>query len=81
MEYSGQNSHGPTLSNITLDSANALYDSAQGHALCNQILVNYLLYESHNYILDGICPIMDGYDLLAITPTGSGKRSFQRILQ
>ena len=28
---------------------------------------------AHHYNLDGRCPVMDGFDLLATTPTGSGK--------
>jgi len=52
------------------------YDSFPGHALCKKILQKYLLYEPHDYQLDGICPVMDGYDLLATTPTGSKKTGF-----
>jgi len=53
--------------------ADTKYDSLEGRALCERILAKYLAYEPHDYQLDGICPIMDGYDLLATTPTGSGK--------
>ena len=49
------------------------YDSPQGHALCKKILAKDLLFDPHDYQLDGICPAMDGYDLLATTPTGLGK--------
>ena len=56
------------------------YDSDAGHALCKRILQKYLPYEPHDYILDGICPVMDGYDLLAITPTGSGKAGYFILL-
>lgn len=31
------------------------------------------IYDPHNYQLDGICLVLDGFDLLATTPTGSGK--------
>jgi hypothetical protein len=36
-------------------------------------------HEPHDYQLDG-CPVMDGYDLLATTPTGSGKTGFLFML-
>ena len=35
---------------------------------------------AHNYILDGRCPVMDGFDLLATTPTGSGKAGYLILL-
>ena len=56
------------------------YDSDAGWALCKRILEKYLPHEPHDYILDGICPVMDGYDLLATTPTGSGKVGYFILL-
>ena len=56
------------------------YDSDAGRALCKRILEKYLPYEPHDYILDGVCPVMDGYDLLATTPTGSGKAGYFILL-
>ena len=47
-----------------------------GWALCKSILAKYLPYDPHDYQLDGICPTMDGYDLLATTPTGQGKTGY-----
>ena len=35
---------------------------------------------AHDYILDGRCPVMDGFDLLATTPTGSGKVGYLILL-
>jgi hypothetical protein len=52
------------------------YDSPQGGALCKKILAKYLQYDPHDYQLDGICPAMNGYDLLATTPTGSGNTGY-----
>jgi ATP-dependent helicase YprA (DUF1998 family) len=52
------------------------YDSSECRALCSRILAKYLLYEPHDYQLDGICPVMDGFDLLVTTPTGSGKTCY-----
>ena len=56
------------------------YDSIGGRALVKQIVSNYLSYDPHAYVLDGVCPVMDGYDLLATTPCGSGKTTFFIIL-
>jgi hypothetical protein len=56
------------------------YDSDAGRALCKRILEKYLPYEPHDYILDGVCPVMDGYDLLATTPTGWGKAGYFILL-
>ena len=35
---------------------------------------------AHHYNLDGRCPVMDGFDLLATTPTGSGKVGYLILL-
>jgi ATP-dependent helicase YprA (DUF1998 family) len=56
------------------------YNSLEGHNLCKKILAKYLPYDPHDYQLDGICPVMDGYDLLAATPTGSGKTGYLIML-
>ena len=36
---------------------------------------------AHHYNLDGRCPVMDGFDLLATTPTGSGKVGYLILLR
>jgi ATP-dependent helicase YprA (DUF1998 family) len=56
------------------------YDSSEGRALSSRILAKYLPYEPHDYQLDGICPVMDGFDLLVTTPTGSGKTGYLIML-
>jgi len=56
------------------------YNSDTGRALCKQILVKYLPYEPHTYQLDGICPALDGIDLLVTIPTGSGKTGYLIML-
>jgi len=56
------------------------YDSIQGRQLCKKILAKYVTYNPHDYILDGICPVMDGFDLLATTPCGSGKSGYLILL-
>ena len=70
---------GPSTSSES-SSNKQKYDSVAGRALCKRILKKYLPYEPHDYILDGICPVMDGYDLLATTPTGSGKSGYYILL-
>ncbi|KIM86933.1 hypothetical protein PILCRDRAFT_815388 [Piloderma croceum F 1598] len=49
------------------------YDSIQGHQLCKKILARYVTYDPHDYILDAVHPVIDGFNLLATTPTGLGK--------
>jgi len=71
---------GSSMSSDNCLSNKQKYDSVAGRALCKRILKKYLLYEPHNYILDGICPVMDGYDLLATTPTVSGKSGYYILL-
>src|ERR1700683_4222375 len=56
------------------------YDSNDGRLLCRRILSKYLPYNLHDYQLDGICPVLDGFDLLATTPTGSGKTGYLIML-
>jgi superfamily II DNA/RNA helicase len=56
------------------------YDTHGGRRLCKKILAKYVTYDPHDYILDGICPVMDGFDLLATTPTGSGKAGYLILL-
>jgi hypothetical protein len=49
----------------------------EGHALARRILhASPLLYDPHDYQIEGICCSLDGTDLLALTPTGSGKTGF-----
>lgn len=52
------------------------YDSPEGRALVRKILIEALPYEPHDYIVDGICPVLDGRDLLATAATGGGKTGF-----
>ena len=62
------------------DTGGGKYDSSQGRQLCRKILAEYVLYDPHDYILDGICPVMDGFDLIAMAPTGSGKTGYLILL-
>ncbi|KAI9060857.1 hypothetical protein FKP32DRAFT_1594954, partial [Trametes sanguinea] len=48
-----------------------------GHELCRHIIQEQRLgYSPHNYQLEGVCMTLHGIDLLAITPTGTGKTGY-----
>ncbi|KAJ6613379.1 hypothetical protein B0H10DRAFT_1951536 [Mycena sp. CBHHK59/15] len=51
--------------------------SESGFALVRKILLTALpTFEPHHYQMDGICKVLDGVDLVAGTPTGSGKTGY-----
>ncbi|KAJ7767927.1 P-loop containing nucleoside triphosphate hydrolase protein [Mycena maculata] len=51
--------------------------SEPGFALVRKILLEALPnFEPHHYQMDGICKVLDGIDLIAVTPTGSGKTGY-----
>jgi hypothetical protein len=50
--------------------------SSEGYTLCRGILRPLLPYDPHDYLLEGRCKALDGVDVLAILPTGSGKTGF-----
>ncbi|KAJ7891464.1 P-loop containing nucleoside triphosphate hydrolase protein [Mycena leptocephala] len=53
------------------------FHSPKGFDLVRKILLEALpTFEPHTYQMDGICKVLDGIDLVAVTPTGSGKTSF-----
>ncbi|KAJ7613611.1 P-loop containing nucleoside triphosphate hydrolase protein [Mycena polygramma] len=53
------------------------FHSPAGFSLVRQILLAALpTFEPHDYQLDGVCKILDKIDLVAVTPTGSGKTGF-----
>jgi hypothetical protein len=53
------------------------WNSLAGHILCRKILKETpLQFEPHDWQIDGVCQSLDGVNLLAITPTGSGKTSY-----
>ncbi|KAG9224183.1 hypothetical protein CCMSSC00406_0006851 [Pleurotus cornucopiae] len=54
--------------------------SEAGHSLSRRILKDSKLgYDPHTYQVEGVCQALDGVDLFAITPTGSGKTGFYVI--
>ncbi|KAK6988782.1 ATP-dependent DNA helicase Q1 [Favolaschia claudopus] len=51
--------------------------SESGFNLVRNVLLGVLPnFEPHHYQMDGICKILDGVDLVAVTPTGSGKTAY-----
>ncbi|KAJ3553133.1 hypothetical protein NM688_g3778 [Phlebia brevispora] len=52
------------------------FSSPEGVALVRNTLRALLPFDPHTYQLDGICTCLDGQDLIAICPTGSGKTEF-----
>ncbi|KAK7024123.1 ATP-dependent DNA helicase Q1 [Favolaschia claudopus] len=51
--------------------------SDTGLTLVRNILLKALPnFEPHHYQMDGICKVLDGVDLVAVTPTGSGKTAY-----
>ena len=52
------------------------FRSPNGVNFCRAIASKSLPWEPHDYQLDGACNALDRRDVLAITPTGSGKTGF-----
>ena len=57
------------------------FNTPEGHRPCRAIVSGKLGYDPRDYQVDGVCRALDGVDLLAITPTGSGKTDFLHILE
>ncbi|KAJ7785594.1 P-loop containing nucleoside triphosphate hydrolase protein [Mycena olivaceomarginata] len=61
----------------TISVATFTFHSPDGFALVRQILLDALpTFEPHTYQMDGVCKVLDRIDLVAVTPTGSGKTGF-----
>ncbi|KAJ7883569.1 P-loop containing nucleoside triphosphate hydrolase protein [Mycena leptocephala] len=53
------------------------FHSKPGFDLVRKILLEVLpRFEPHHYQMDGICKVLDGIDLVAVTLTGSGKTGY-----
>lgn len=52
------------------------FSSPEGLTLVRKILQEALPFDPHDYQLEGVCKVLDGIDLIAVTPTGSGKTGF-----
>ncbi|KAH9911495.1 P-loop containing nucleoside triphosphate hydrolase protein [Fomitopsis serialis] len=56
------------------------FSSPEGTAFCRNIASKHCLpWDPHDYQLEGVCKALDGIDVFAITPTGSGKTGFLLI--
>ena len=54
-----------------------IWSSPAGFQLVRRIIKSTAIpYEPHDYQLEGVCKSLDGIDLFAITPTGSGKTGY-----
>ncbi|KAJ7623805.1 P-loop containing nucleoside triphosphate hydrolase protein, partial [Roridomyces roridus] len=53
-----------------------IYETEAGFTLVQDILYDALPYKPHDYTIWGIVAALDGNDLVAVTPTGSGKTTF-----
>ncbi|KAJ7878774.1 hypothetical protein B0H14DRAFT_3435377 [Mycena olivaceomarginata] len=61
----------------TISVATFTFHSPDGFALVRQILLGALpTFKPHTYQMDGVCKVLDKIDLVAVTPTGSGKTGF-----
>ena len=49
------------------------FNSPEGLKLCRYIARKNLPWDPHDYQLEGACTALDGIDVLAVTPTASGK--------
>ncbi|KAJ7194175.1 hypothetical protein GGX14DRAFT_404806 [Mycena pura] len=53
------------------------FSSPEGFTLVRKILLSALpTFEPHSYQMEGVCKVLDKIDLVAFTPTGSGKTGF-----
>ncbi|KAJ7604739.1 hypothetical protein B0H17DRAFT_1154437 [Mycena rosella] len=53
------------------------FHSVEGFKLVCEILLDVLpTFDPHSYQIDGVCKVLDKVDLVAVTPTGSGKTGF-----
>ncbi|KAJ3967412.1 hypothetical protein EV361DRAFT_1008809, partial [Lentinula raphanica] len=52
------------------------FQTQRGYDLISQIVQLYAPFQPHDYVLEGIASLLDGQDLIAITPTGSGKTGY-----
>lgn len=52
------------------------FNSEHGRALISQIIQQYAPYTPHTYVLEGLGEVLEGKDLFAVTPTGSGKTGY-----
>ncbi|KAJ3716789.1 P-loop containing nucleoside triphosphate hydrolase protein [Lentinula guzmanii] len=52
------------------------FSSTQGKNLISTIITRYVSHPAHDYVLEGVAKALDGRDVFAMTPTGSGKTGY-----
>jgi superfamily II DNA/RNA helicase len=53
------------------------FSSQEGKTIVQNLITAAIPgFEAHNYQLEGVCKVLDNIDLVAVTPTGSGKTGF-----
>ncbi|KAJ3834400.1 hypothetical protein F5878DRAFT_645156 [Lentinula raphanica] len=52
------------------------FQTQRSYDLISRIVQLYAPFQPHDYVLEGIASLLDGRDLIAITPTGSGKTGY-----
>jgi len=65
---------------VNAPSTSKIYDTPEGHTLARRILEQYLPFTPHDYQIEGICPVLNGRDVLATMATGTGKSGFFYML-
>ncbi|KAJ8095735.1 hypothetical protein PM082_022842 [Marasmius tenuissimus] len=61
---------------LNTSSLKFTFSSNAGLSLCSRIIQKYAPYIPHDYILEGVAASLDRKDLIAVTPTGSGKTGY-----
>lgn len=65
------------LSHACVTCVGFKFYSRPGFDLTRKILLGILPhFELHRYQIDGICKVLDGIDLVAVTSTGSGQTAY-----
>ncbi|KAJ4000192.1 hypothetical protein F5050DRAFT_1842771 [Lentinula boryana] len=55
------------------------FSSTQGKNLISTIITSYVSHPAHDYVLEGVAKALDGRDVFAMTPTGSGKTGYMEF--
>ncbi|KAJ3730366.1 P-loop containing nucleoside triphosphate hydrolase protein [Lentinula raphanica] len=57
-------------------STTFLFSNERGYAFLSKVIQMYAPFQPHDYVLEGIGALLDGRDLIGVTPTGSGKTGY-----
>jgi hypothetical protein len=72
--YSESNCLFPTL--LMTDGDTFLFDTPSGHVFACELLKTRTPKPVHDYIIEGVCKVLDGIHLLSVVKTGGGKSSY-----